>query len=332
MRVFFIGNLFQNNGPSSVNRNLYQHLKDKITFENKKGFHRRILTTIYHVFKCDIVSVSGLGFLNLGALFLATLLGKKTTYIMHGAISIEKKYTTSPFYFTLMEYFTLLFSSKIICVSNNFKKTIQSEVNYRSYSFKMHSINNGIPVFHHNHGTASKPAVDNLITIMSFGGGRPEKNNLDVCHAIANLTDYNIRYIVVGKQGCDYSKIVQFNFVEFKDIVEYSKVTDLLQSTDIYIQFSYYEPFGLAPLEALSNGCSLVLSRCIGMLSLIDEHIPNLHVTEGNIQELANAIRDVIIAPNNIRVMQSIDLYNNRWEKVAERYYQTWSNLLKDTE
>jgi mannosyltransferase len=58
-----------------------------------------------------------------------------------------------------------------------------------------------------------------------------------------------------------------------------------------------YEPFGLTPFEAAASGCALICSRTGAFESLIDSDAAGRLIDTGNVQQLAQAIREVMADP-----------------------------------
>jgi mannosyltransferase len=58
-----------------------------------------------------------------------------------------------------------------------------------------------------------------------------------------------------------------------------------------------YEPFGLTPFEAAASGCALICSRTGAFESLIDSDAAGRLIDTGNVQQLAQALREVMADP-----------------------------------
>ena len=81
--------------------------------------------------------------------------------------------------------------------------------------------------------------------------------------------------------------------------LEHDEVLEMMNKADIYIQNSFFETFGLAVIEAIVQGCDLLISRGVGAISVFEEFPEQFTIQDVNsIGEIAEKIRAIIIHPN----------------------------------
>lgn len=327
MKILFLGDISGNSGPSMVNKNLLNQFKNNknIFFLNKSNKFQKLMQCIKKLVKVDIINVSGIGIINFIAVLLGKVFKKKIVYIMHGAVKIEKNFSEYPFYYPIFENITIKYSDKIVCVSERFIEVLLKDKYYKKFKDKYTSINNGVNL---NVVDKTKLCVKKDInTIVSLGGGRKEKNNIKVCEAIKKLNLPNIKYVIIGRKGKDIENIAKYEFVEYKGKISHEEVIKEMRKANIYIQNSIYEPFGIAPLEALNEGCSLILSKNIGMLNIFKK-IPDKTVVDPmNVDEITHTILYRLTNSNNKELLDTIDREKIKWSEISKRYLDLWYEL-----
>ncbi len=317
MKIFFVGDFHNNNGPANVNKNYRENLKynKNITYSIMKNKITRILEIIYKISKTDIVLISGLSKMQLLACKIAKKQNKKVIYLMHGyakqeymvnEVPVEKR-TLETIESNMLEY-----ADKIVCVSENFTKFLINE--RKDLQKKITFVNNGIDMA----SIESKSKDNTTYTIISVGGGMKIKGNLNICKAIEKINNINIKFVVIGSKDKDGEQIEKYKFVQYYEKLEHNEVLNKMQQADLYIQNSKFETFGLAIFEAISKGCKILVSKQVGALSIIKNISPN---------SMINDTEDISEIEEKIRFA-----YKNKDENVKyiENYNQyTWSEAAK---
>lgn len=320
IKVLYIGDYIKKNGPSIVDINLNKHFSSNdITREQ---INQKInFTFLNKIFNADIINVSGVSFKGVLAIIIAKFFFKKTTFIMHGSLVIEKKYRNISKYRILFEKLLIFFVDQIICVSENFANRIEKK--YSLYKYKITYVNNGVKIENNSINNFDK----NKFHILTVGGGRREKGIIYLCKAISLLHDKNIKLIVVGGDGIDTEKIKSYDFVNYLGFISQKKLFKLMEDSAIFMQNSLYEPFGMTPLEAGQRKCKLILSKNIGALSLIDIDSKFI-VDPKNINRISNLVNEIL--NNNNYEYSNINFNYNEisWEKRAREYFDIWKSLL----
>lgn len=331
-KILFVGNIFHESGPSIVNKNLYDNLKNKVVFIDANKKLDKLLIFFKNFFYSNTIVISGLGNLNLLSSLLGFLFRKNLIYLMHGSVELEAKYRNYSLYIRLAEKIIMNCSNKIICVSDSYKKNILSKSYYHKFDSKLIVIANGYDhLSRHPEKKSRSKNVDfdvnkpgNLFPkarkVISVGGGRKEKNIKSICSAINMLPNNLIELTVVGPDGPDTDEIKSYPFVTYLGQVPQTQLYSLYRDNDLYIQFSLLESFGLAPVEAVINGCDLILSSEVG----ISEYISNEFVVD--VSDI-NRLKELLFINNNEKVKEQLLSNIKTWRDCAENHYLEWCEV-----
>ena len=127
-----------------------------------------------------------------------------------------------------------------------------------------------------------------------------KKGIIDTLEALARLTHVNFMYTIVG-EGEDYDVISfaihQLNLVNkvcLKGKVEHKEVINLMNATDVYLQYSVSEGFCNAVLEAQAMGCLCVVSDAEGLSENVIDGETGWVVAKGQPKLLAERIEQVL--------------------------------------
>lgn len=124
-----------------------------------------------------------------------------------------------------------------------------------------------------------------------------------VAEALTNLPEYQFLLTVVGpepwfeshlKLFFAYSSNIQLDYVGPQP---QSQVYEYLRSHDIFCVPSYTEAFGVANIEALAHGISVISSRVGGIPEVLDNGSNGWLIESGNVAMLSMAVRECIQHP-----------------------------------
>ncbi|EOS8271166.1 glycosyltransferase family 4 protein [Bacillus cereus] len=321
MKLLFVGDFEGNNGPASVNRALRKHMPAHTLFSEEKTKYKRIYELIIKIRKVDVVIFSGLSQINIIGFRLAKVFGKKAAYLMHGCIDIEnkinQKFNSNS---NILENKVLEEAPMIICVSEYFMNEVKQK--YPLYKSKFYYVNNGLEWSSFCSPSTPINTRDNN-TIISVGGGIPQKNVISICKAVYKLNlekNANLKLVVVGKNGNDTNQIKSYPFVEYIGEVESERMPFYYQKSKVCVQNSIFETFGLAPIEALMNGCDLLLSNNVGVKSIFSDYKKDDIIYDVyDINELSKKIEAKIIEGNNKRLINKIDKTETSVENAVKK-------------
>lgn len=317
-KIYFMGDFCSTTGPAIVNKNYYPYMKEVSYICRTNSKIIRPLHFAFYIMRCDSLLISGLSKFHIKAAKIAKKMNKNVVYLMHGYNKVEYKLdevTIEKRFLRETEDEMLETANKIICVSERFCEYMKKE--RKDIAIKFDFVNNGIEII--NNKVKKEKKNDEIFTIISVGGGMRRKNNLSICKAINEIKDNEIKFIVIGVLGKDGEKIKKYNFVEYYEYLPHENVLKKMFESDLYIQNSYFETFGLAIIEAIMMKCKILISKNIGALSIID-NINEDDIINNN--EDINEIKDKII--NSLQNINKKQAYINSIEKYS------WKNEAKN--
>ncbi len=316
-KVYYMGDFCSDTGPAIVNKSYYPYMKGKCFICKTNNKLIRLIHFLFNIVKCRVLLISGLSKFHMSASKIVKKMNKKVVYLMHGYNKVEYELNEIPKEKRILrtcEDEMLLIADKIICVSEKFCEYMKKQ--RKDIVSKFDFVNNGIESI--ESVVVEQKNKNDFFTVMSTGGGKKNKNNLDVCKAIEKLNNYKIKYIVIGEMGLDGDKIKEYNFVEYHSYLSHREVLGKMKKSDLYIQNSYFETFGLAIIEAISMGCEILISKDIGALSIID-CIEENNIIKNNkeIDEISNKIEKIINRKNRNKYISNIEKYT--WKEEARK-------------
>lgn len=311
MKILIVGDFEGNTGPAIVNKKLLKYGGKELLFTKETNKIRRVTELIIKVFRSEGIIFSGISQLNIVGMILCKMLLKPHAYLMHGSIEHENYINGIEVgNGEKLEKRVLTLAPKIICVSENFKEWCSRK--YPNFKGKFTYVYNGIDWSDMDAATDNK-IVREPYTILSVGGGRPVKNIITISEAVRQINEEKrylmpIKLIVIGKQGKDSDKIKENPSVEYISELPADEMKQYYLRSSVYIQNSWFETFGLAPLEALLYGNSILISKYVGAKGVINNLNEKYIIDKpDDVQEIKEKIYDIIETPNNIELLSNID-------------------------
>lgn len=314
--IYMLGDFISDTGPAIVNKNYAFYLEEKIYFCMSNNKIRRMIDLIIKLRKCEVILISGLSKFQLLGCNIAKMFNKKVIYLMHGYTKIEYEVNEIEEKNQILkevEEKMLMKVDKIICVSQRFSELLKKE--RPDLQNKIYFVNNGIEVKQ----VQKEKKEKEMFTVISVGGGMKIKNNLSICKAINEIKDIDIKFTVIGNKDKEGEKIEKYNFVEYYENLKHNEVMEKMQQADLYIQNSYFETFGLAIFEAISEGCKILISKNVGALSIIDNIEDDMIINNNeDIEEIKMKIRKAYVKRNKkINYIQDCSKYS--WSESAKK-------------
>lgn len=329
MKVFVVGDYKSGTGPANVTKEYINRLSCKVMRLTASSKFMRLIQLFCNMPFCDVVFISGHSNQNLWAIKFAKRFDKPVAFLMHGCVEYENEINGVPdASMTECERTTLREADKIFAVSDSFKEWLCNR--YPQYKDKISSLINGV----------SKPDEKLLCNkdlrekrlIFTIGGGMPRKKIVSICKAVKRLKedDIDVKLVVAGAEGKDTDVINSFDFVENIGIVPTRTIKDYFKKAGVFIQNSCFETFGLAPIEALENGCSVLLSREVGALDIIGDTCDDDIIFDYNDHiEIAQKIKHMLEYPNGKRLFDSIDYDSCNWDVRSEELCNKLAELIQ---
>ncbi len=330
MTIFMVGDYYSGTGPANVTLNLINELPDDTLYQKYRNKVLRLLELYIKIPCADFVVMSGHSKQNLHAIKIADKKGVPTVYIMHGCVEYENEINGVPDEgMNEVERDTMEGADYILAVSEQFENFLKER--YPEHAEKISHLTNGIGTEMFNNvgrltktGEVPDGSVEMPYRVISIGGGMPRKRIVKICEALQLLINrgINLMLIVAGAEGKDSDAINAYPFVKNIGLVDGERMKKNLQLSQLFIQNSCFETFGLAPLEALTCGCDVLMSKNVGAISVFKEGTlkPSDIIEDcDNPEEIAAKIECALISSNHDRLLEGIDLEYNSWNAVAKR-------------
>lgn len=144
---------------------------------------------------------------------------------------------------------------------------------------------------------------------------------------------YKITYTVIG-QMADKStekRIKKREYIKYVPPVGKEKLIKIYRNNDIFVMPSKTESFGLVYAEAMSQGLPVIYTKNEGFDGQFSEGTVGYHVSSKNSEELAEIIKKVAEAYDNLssRCIQNIDNFN--WSLIVELYCKEYKKIVKSS-
>lgn len=332
MRVFVVGDYRTGTGPANVTKEYLLRFPKNTRRLNFSSKPMRALEILFKMPGCDTVLMSGYSRQNLLALKWAKKLGKPCAYLMHGCVEHENAINECvDEVMSRTERQTMELSDAIYAVSSRFALWLKTY--YPEYSDKISAAVNGVDTAAlekmRTAGTGSERDAGMIFTI---GGGMPRKKIKHICEAVELLNkragEMKYKLVVTGDKGKDDDAIGSYPFVDNRGLVGSSEINRLYREAALFVQNSCFETFGLAPMEALMNGCPVLLSKEIGALELFnrveDTDIINNFYDSA---EIAAKIERLLKKGNASRLIKEFDKEHSSWEARTTQLMQKLTQL-----
>lgn len=252
---------------------------------------------------------------------------------MHGYASYEEEIENPTIGESKLEqirsYETFVFDAadQIVCVSKKCRDFMRKQL--PQYENKLDYIYNVVDIEKIKKSCKENGFQRQKNKILSVGGGLKRKNNLIIAKSIERSRS-NLEYVVVGKELEDGEKIKRFGFVTWIEKLPNEELIQVMNQSSLYIQNSSFETFGLAVIEALSAGCSLLISNEVGCKDLFETiRDTDIIFDITNEEEIFVKIEYLLREPNNQRMVNgfrknwvSKEYQRLRWDEIIKKIYQ----------
>ena len=347
MNIYMLGDFQGDNGPGIANKMLKEGLEKSYQrdisyyYSHGKTIFQRIIENIYRSVTCDLIFVGDFTRLHLLAIYLGALTGKKVICRVHGHISFEWNMNHSENIQSKIKKIQKLenrfykHANIIVCVSDLSARKFR--LDHPSFNGKVYYCYNALNykyLLNINKKKLTITANQNRVPIiLSVGGGMRRKNNLVLAksiHKLEQITGKAYRFIVVGSPYTDKEKICEYSFVEYYDHVSHSNLMKLMNRADLYIQNSSFDTFGIAAIEALLSGCSLLLSKKMGICEIFNRFEDgDLINNVKDINEIGKKIELLLQRGNRDRLLQSLCYENIEVDRMAQWFYKLFVSEIK---
>lgn len=275
------------------------------------------------------------------ALFLKRFLHGKMVYTVHGLVCMERQMGYSHSWFNeKVEKRLINKADQLVAVSDSLKSLIEGVHGLSPRAIAV--IPNGVqsdfldmsePVRSKNELFQKYDLSSDSKIMFTAGGTREIRNIAFILEAFSKLNRQDTVLLVSGPKGSDHKILSRYNGrrVKYLGNLEQSQIKLLYQESDIYLQMSKYESFGLAPLEAMAAGCSVIVSDMVGMSYLIKDGVNGYIVKSGDVKDIIRKI-NILLDDRELRKEMGKQAYltakEMTWEKVAGTYVELYKELV----
>lgn len=230
-----------------------------------------------------------------------------------------------------IEYIGMTLADRVISVSNYTANLIVNR--YRIDTAKIRVIHNA---FHLKNKNTEKKKIFKDPVILFLGRITLQKGPeyfLEVAKRIINIYPL-VRFIMVGT-GDLASKMIRKSAKEklltrflFTGFLNREEVEAILSATDIMILPSVSEPFGIAPLEAMSFGIATIISKQSGVSEVVENVFK---VDFWDVEQMVNIILDLLADPakmQRIGRLAAEEVTKIQWDKSAKLIEDCYKELI----
>ena len=175
--------------------------------------------------------------------------------------------------------------------------------------------------------------------ILAVGALEPRKNIANLIAAFRKLPDKNLRLVIVGKNDAQiFSRVSETNResneliderVFFTGYIDDQKLTTFYKHAIAFCYPSFYEGFGLPPLEAQTQGCPVMVSKRASLPEVFEDSA--LYCNPEDINSIAKGLQNLI---DNQELRQQLQLagYKNcrrfDWQQSAQKIIAAAEHLI----
>jgi glycosyltransferase involved in cell wall biosynthesis len=204
----------------------------------------------------------------------------------------------------------------------------------------------GVDIEHFHPAAAANPGPEatRRRRLIALGRLVPRKGIDDAIRALAKIPE--VELMIVGGPAPEHidfdpevrrlrAVAVQFGVGErvlFTGRIERDQLPAVLCTGDALLAVPWYEPFGIAPLEAMACGLPVVATAVGGMLDTVVHGTTGLLVEPGAVEGLAEAVRGLLVDDERRRQMAQACVQRVRelytWPAVAGRTEHTYESVV----
>lgn len=173
--------------------------------------------------------------------------------------------------------------------------------------------------------------------ILFVGTLQPRKNIVRLIEAFSKIDKKDLSLVIAGKKGWLYEEILNApkelgieNRVKFLEFVSKEELEVLYQNALCLVLPSLYEGFGLPVLEAMKNGCPVIISNVSSLPEAGGDAA--LYVNPEDVNDIASKIRELI---NNEKLRKELiekgykQVKKFSWEKTAKETLKALEEIVK---
>ncbi|MCX6075089.1 MAG: glycosyltransferase family 1 protein [Campylobacterales bacterium] len=156
---------------------------------------------------------------------------------------------------------------------------------------------------------------------LAVGSIDPRKNLKNIIDIFANHTEYSL--MIVGQQNKVFSSLSVDDLsedIKFTGYVSDEELVELYNRASLFIYPSFYEGFGIPPLEAQSCGCPVIASNVASLPEVCGDSV--VYCNPYSVEDIAEKIKMVLedeALQNELRVKGFENIKRFSWEESAKK-------------
>lgn len=178
--------------------------------------------------------------------------------------------------------------------------------------------------------------------ILYIGGFSPRKNVRSLMIAFSKIyqslnSEYNLVIIGANKDDCSYLNELSINLnlasnIIFTGFVPENHLPILYNACDVFVYPSFYEGFGLPPLEAMSCGTPVITSNVSSIPEVVQDAgiLINPYDTSVLMDSLLKILNDENLR-NDLKQKGLERAKNFSWEKTAAKTLEVYRKVYNET-
>ncbi|BDR63169.1 glycosyltransferase family 4 protein [Clostridium tetani] len=177
--------------------------------------------------------------------------------------------------------------------------------------------------------------------ILYVGGFSPRKNIIGLIEAFSKLISFykkDIKLVIAGKKGKSYSlykkRCEELNIADkviFSGFIELNHLPYFYSACKLFVYPSFYEGFGLPPIEAMACDCPVITSNTTSIPEVVLDSA--LLIDPHNIDDLCSSIYEVLVNDalrNSLIKKGSKRASELTWEKTALNTISAYSQIINN--
>jgi len=183
-----------------------------------------------------------------------------------------------------------------------------------------------------NNEMLKKFNLGNISYILAVSNMNPNKNFSGIITALSHMKNQDIQVVIVGpKDNPIYSEVdlhssTRINLVGY---VSDEELSALYKNATCFVYPSFYEGFGLPPLEAMVNGCPVIVSNKASLPEVLGDAA--IYCDPYEPKDIAEKIEQVLNDENlrnelKIKGLERVNMYS--WERCALEIFKVMMEVM----
>lgn len=333
MKVLFLTDLTGNSGSVNANRSIIKHWPKDDEVQILKSIKplAGLCEALTKAIKSDVVISPGTRWFEMISHFILGFFKKPFVCFNHGYVPFENEINNLGYSRRKIRAIKRHLATSDLVVANSQFQAIFIERCQPDLIGKTNWSTLGIDRFEQEQ--KKEPLTRNYYIIAASGGTRRVKGNDIVVEALSKLRDRGVpfRFVVYGEIDKNDPLVQEYKGcedIQFKGQVSQDLFIKDLLDVDLFVMNSRHDSFGLSAIDALSQGCSLLLSANCGVKEVLNLESTDIINDCEDEDEVALKIEMTLSNPNADRLYKSISFDQSSWSECSKKLRTLCANLI----